>query len=187
VKRTSLWVGCALAWAGCLAGELPGRPVNPSGPNVGSSIPSDGGQADAGFEGDGGSGDGGLETSQAGLSSFVAAGDWRAYIAEPAAHDSAGPHGQLRVFVDERLYSSLKAFALTHPLGSVAVAERYDLDGGSAGHLLTIKDTGAVGAEWVFFEQSAVGETYERGTAGGCGLCHAAGTDFVFTPGSALP
>jgi hypothetical protein len=187
VKRTMLLATCALCWSACLAEELPGRPVNPSGPNLASSVPRDGGQSDAGLEGDGGVEDAGFETTQAGLSAFVAGGDWRAYTAEPAAHDSAGPHGQLRVFVDGRLYSSLKAGNLTHPLGSLAVAERYDLDGDPVAHLLAIKDTGPVGSEWVFFEQSAVGETYERGTAGGCGLCHAAGTDFVFTPGSALP
>lgn len=123
------------------------------------------------------------------LTAFVKAGSYKTWKAEPAIHASTGPHGgNVRTYVNDVLYASLKAGNTSHPKGSIVVKELYG--GGTSsltGHAVDIKDEQT--GEWVFYEGFAPGYSapyYFRGTANFCASCHAPGLDYVLTKPSAL-
>ena len=111
-------------------------------------------------------------------------GDYRSWASEAAAHQSAGPHGTVRTFVNEPLLSSLRAGADTHPGGSVALKELYD---GAKVTGWAIDWKGSDGG-WRFFEgfEPTVDQYFYAGTDNGCAGCHRPGKDFVLTPVSAF-
>lgn len=123
------------------------------------------------------------------LTAFVKAGPYRTWKAEPAIHASTGPHGgNVRTYVNDVLYASLKAGNTSHPKGSIVVKELYGSGTSSlTGHAIDIKDEQT--GEWVFYEGFAPGYSspyYFRGTANFCASCHAPGLDYVLTKPSAL-
>ncbi|MBL8957743.1 MAG: hypothetical protein JNK82_43610 [Myxococcaceae bacterium] len=124
-------------------------------------------------------------TTQPELQAFAESGAYTGWKAEPAAHTSAGPHGEVRTFVNDTLYTSMKAGNTTHPNGSVAVKELYS--GGSiSGWAVDVKrDDG----QWVFYEgfKPALNQYYFVGGGNLCANCHQGGVDFVLLLASALP
>lgn len=138
-------------------------------------------------------GDGGTpsaSTTASALVDFVRAGSYKSWKAEPAIHGSTGPHGgNVRTYVNDALYASLKAGNTSHPKGSIVVKELYG--GGTSsvtGHAVDVKDDQT--GEWVFFEGFAPSygsPYYYRGTTNFCASCHAPGLDYVLTQPSALP
>lgn len=129
-------------------------------------------------------------TTASALTDFVKAGAYKTWKAEPAIHASTGPHGgNVRTYVNDVLYASLKAGNTSHPKGSIVVKELYGSGTSSlTGHAVDIKDD--TSGEWVFYEGFAPGygsPYYFRGTANFCASCHAPGLDYVLTKPSALP
>lgn len=150
----------------------------------------------AGFEGtlaDGGvvlisPSDAGAPTpaTRAGLLSVAQSGAYLSWKAEPAPHQTSGPHGgQVRTFVNDVLYASMKAGNTTHPRGSIVVKELFS-NGARNGWAVDAKDDEGT---WVFFEgfEPQLNQYFFRGTGNLCSNCHAGGVDFVLTPPSALP
>lgn len=176
----------------CLAGE--GPDVEPPGADGGVQL--DGGQSqDGGTQPtDGGAqpSDGGsFDTSAAGLTAFVKSGAYKSWKAEPAVHRSAGPHGgNVRTYVNDVFYASLKAGNTTHPRGSITVKELYGASTTNVtGHAVDVKDEAS--GEWVFYEGFGPGYTspyYYRGIANFCAGCHQRdNNDYMLTPASVFP
>ncbi len=139
------------------------------------------------------SSDGGVQnpnTTADALTAFVKGGSYKTWKAEPAIHPSTGPHGgNVRTYVNDVLYASLKAGNTGHPKGSIVVKELYGSGTSSlTGHAIDVKDDQS--GEWVFYEGFAPGYSspyYYRGTSNFCANCHAPGLDYVLTKASALP
>lgn len=133
--------------------------------------------------------DAGLDHSAAGLTAFVRSGGHAGWRAENAVHPSTGPHGgNVRSFVNELLYASLKAGNTTHPPGSAVVKELYG-SGTTAvtGYAMDVKDSQGT---WFFFEAFAPSYSnpyYYSGTTNFCASCHAAGPDFYLGLKANLP
>ena len=152
--------------------------------------------AGAGFEGtlsDGGvvlisTPDSGTPTpaTRAGLLSIAQSGAYLSWKAEAAPHQTAGPHGgQVRTFVNDVLYASMKAGNTMHPRGSMGVKELFT-NGARTGWAIDAKDDDGV---WTYFEgfEPQLNQYFFRGTGNLCSNCHAGGVDFVLTSPSALP
>jgi hypothetical protein len=133
----------------------------------------------------------GRGTSAAELLAFVQSGEYKSWRAEPAVHASSGPHGgNVRSYVNDVLYASLKAGNTVHPNGSVVVKELYGSTTTTiTGHAVDVKEDPS--GEWIFYEGFAPSYSnpyYFRGTSNLCGGCHGrGGTDYVLTPASAFP
>ena len=123
-----------------------------------------------------------FDFSKSGLAAFAASGAYKAWKTEPAVHASTGPHGgNVRTYVNDVLYASLKAGKTTHPPGSIAVKELYGSSTTTVtGHAVDAKDDAGT---WFFFEESF----YFSGTSNFCANCHASGPDFYASPITALP
>jgi hypothetical protein len=134
-------------------------------------------------------GSGGLDTSAAGLTALVRSGEYKSWKAEPQVHPSTGPHSNVRSYVNDVLYASLKAGNAVHPRGSVVVKELYISSTEVSGHAVDVKEEGS--GQWVFFEGFAPAYSrpyYYRGTSNLCADCHAnGGVDYMLTPASAFP
>ena len=132
-----------------------------------------------------------LDTSAAGLTAFVKSGAYKSWKAEPAVHDSAGPHGgKVRSYVNGVFYASLKAGNTEHPRGSIVVKELYGSSTTTVtGHAVDVKDEAT--GEWVFYEGFAPSygnPYYYRGTSNFCANCHQrANNDYMLTPATAFP
>lgn len=126
--------------------------------------------------------DAGFDFSKAGLAAFAASGAYKTWKAEPMVHASTGPHGgNVRTYVNDVLYASLKAGKTTHPPGSIAVKELYGSSTTAVnGHAVDAKDASGT---WFFFEESF----YFSGTSNFCAGCHSAGPDFYAGPIATLP
>ncbi|MDY7226840.1 hypothetical protein [Hyalangium rubrum] len=129
---------------------------------------------------------GSLDTSEAGIVTFLQERGYRDWLAEPAVHDSGGPHGQVRVFFNDTAVQSLRADNATHPVGAILVKEIYSGDGKElVGHALEAKVKSGHGKDtWLFFEGPLPEDRrnlYGRGHEA-CHGCHAAGRDYVTTP-----
>lgn len=111
------------------------------------------------------------------------------YKAESAIHPSssgAAVHGDVRVFVNDKLNQSMSAKNASHPIGSAAVKELYK-DGQAIGWAAMIKtraDDGK-GNGWYWYEVLSTkdGSRPVAASLGNnmCVGCHSAGTDFVRT------
>ncbi|MER2559730.1 MAG: hypothetical protein ABTQ32_03365 [Myxococcaceae bacterium] len=151
----------------------------------------------AGFEGtlaDGGvvlisapdSGAPATPATRAGLLSIAQSGAYLSWKAEPAPHQTSGPHGgQVRTFVNDVLYASLKAGNTMHPRGAIAVKELFS-NGTRTGWAIDAKDDDGV---WTYFEgfEPQLNQYFFRGSGNLCSNCHAGGVDSVLTPASSLP
>ncbi|HVG57985.1 MAG TPA: hypothetical protein VNA24_05480 [Hyalangium sp.] len=130
----------------------------------------------------------GLDTSRAGVVSFVKERRYQGWLAEPAVRDSEGPHGKVRVFFNDVAVRSLRADKETHSRGTILVKELYSPDGERLiGHALDVKVENGKGQDtWLFFEGSL--PTYDDAFYGRgeptCYGCHEVGKDYVTT---ALP
>jgi hypothetical protein len=133
----------------------------------------------------GGGGPGTDGTSQSDLKTLVESGAYGGWKAEPAVHASAGPHGQVRTFVNDALYASMKAGNTAHPNGSIAVKELYS-GGAINGWAVDVKRSDG---QWVFYEgfKPALNQYYFVGGGNLCANCHQGGVDFVLLPAGALP
>jgi hypothetical protein len=132
-----------------------------------------------------------LDTSAAGLTAFVKSGAYKSWTAEPAVHDSTGPHGgKVRSYVNGVFHASLKAGNTEHPRGSIVVKELYGSSTTTVtGHAVDVKDEAT--GEWVFYEGFAPSygsPYYYRGTSNFCANCHQrANNDYMLTPAAAFP
>lgn len=123
---------------------------------------------------------GGFDTSAAGITAFVKDGGYKSWRAETAVHASTGPHGgNVRVWVNELLYASLKAGNTTHPPGSITVKELYGSGTTTpTGHAVDVKDATGM---WTFYEgfgPAYANPYYFRGTTNFCASCHQPGPDY---------
>lgn len=128
-------------------------------------------------------------TTPVALKAFVKSGAYQQWRAEPSKHPSTGPHGgDVRTFLNDVLYASLKAGNAVHPPGSVVVKELFGAGSSVTGHAVDVKDSNGI---WVFYEgfNSSDYENpyYFTGTNNLCANCHAAGDDYVLTSAAALP
>lgn len=128
---------------------------------------------------DGGAGNpGATPTTRDGLLALAQSGAYLGWKAEPAAHPSAGPHGNtVRTFVNTALYDSLEAGNAAHPNGSIAVKELFTA-GTRSGWAIDAKGDDGV---WTYFEgfEPALNQYFFRGNGNLCSQCHQAGVDQV--------
>lgn len=119
------------------------------------------------------------------LFQFLKSGDYKSLVAEPEVHPSFGPHGDVRVFANQRLVDSLKAGSDSHPVGSAAIKELFK-NGALIGWAVEVKVAAASAPEsWYWYETFDV-ETGELALPDGvaitaCTGCHNFGEDFVTT------
>lgn len=128
----------------------------------------------------------GLDTSRAGLETFLQDRGYATWRAEPGTRESVAAHGaRVRVFFNDALVTSIEAGNQTHPVGSATVKELYESDGQTIrGHALDVKVTEGAGPDtWIFYEGFTNRDEpfYGKGHPT-CQGCHASGTDFVRTP-----
>lgn len=130
-----------------------------------------------------------LDLSKGGLAAFVKERKYTGWKAEPAVHQSTGPHGgNVRTYANDALYDALKNSTGDFPSGSVTVKELYASDGVTiTGHAVDAKQNG----EWVFYEGFTSDDYkapyYFRGTGNLCSNCHSSGRDFFLTPAASFP
>ncbi len=123
------------------------------------------------------------------LFAWLQQGRYKSYHAESAVHpSSSGPavHGDVRVFVNDKLQESMQAGNSEHPVGSVAVKELHK-DGILYGWAAAVKarsDDGK-GNGWYWYENLSTTDPKQPVAASlgnnMCVGCHSPGTDFVRT------
>jgi cytochrome c553 len=119
------------------------------------------------------------------LFAWLKTGAYKKFKAESAVHPSSAfsSHGDVRIFVNEKLAASMEAGGKEHPVGSVAVKELYK-DGGLIGWATAVKaKEGAKGNGWHWYENTST-ENNDKPVAaalgaGKCVGCHSAGNDFI--------
>lgn len=120
---------------------------------------------------------------------WLAGRNYRNFKAESAVHpSSSGPavHGDVKVFVNDKLDASLRAGNKSYPVGAMAVKELYK-DGTLIGWALALKtkeDDGR-GNGWYWYENVSTTD-FENPVAASLGHsmcvgCHATGNDFIMT------
>ncbi len=111
------------------------------------------------------------------------------FRSEPEVHpSSSGPavHGDVKVFVNDKLDASMKAGNTTHPVGSMSVKELYK-DGELIGWALALKskEDDGKGNGWYWYENLSLTDTSNPIAASlgnvNCVGCHAPGNDFIRT------
>jgi hypothetical protein len=126
-----------------------------------------------------------VPTSGQDLLPWLQAGSYLGWRAESEIHQSAGPHGRVRVFLNDALYDSLDGDLPQHPAGSAAVKELYDIGADVVrGWAVEVKVQAEsdLGAGWYWYE-SFNGNVFADGFGvRGCTVCHSAGTDYVLIP-----
>jgi hypothetical protein len=115
--------------------------------------------------------------------------NYRSYKAEAAVHPSSSGvavHGDVRVFVNDKLDTSMAASNALHPVGSAAIKELHK-DGeliGWAAMIKTRKDDGK-GNGWYWYENLSTTDATKPVAASignnMCVGCHSTGMDFVRT------
>jgi hypothetical protein len=123
------------------------------------------------------------------LLDWLVAGNYLAtYAAEPAVHDSLGPHGgNVRTYYNPILVDDLRAGRTTWSRGAAMVKELYasgkDEVRGYSVMIKTRADSGPNGEGWLFFETFNLtgGNAYYGRGLGVCTNCHQAGTDYLLS------
>ena len=112
-------------------------------------------------------------------------GDW---AAESGPHESTGPHGTVRTFVNPTLEASLAAMNTQHPVGSASVKELYQ-NGAVYGYAVSVKlDEDSAGGEgWYWYESfntdpDGPAAFQSRGHPTCVGCHERTGNDFISTP-----
>ncbi|NOK16243.1 hypothetical protein [Corallococcus carmarthensis] len=128
-----------------------------------------------------------LDTSEQGITAFVRAGQYSAWLAEPSVHETRAPHGsKVRVFFNDVVERSLRDGNAIHPVGSILVKELFEDDGKTLrGHALDVKIAEGPGKDtWIFYE--GFGPDYSNNYYGRahstCHGCHSDGKDYVTSP-----
>lgn len=118
---------------------------------------------------------------------WLAAKKYKDFHSESAVHpSSAGPavHGDVKIFVNDKLDTSMKAGNKTHPIGSMSVKELYK-DGSHIGWALALKskDDDGKGNGWYWYENLSLTDSSKPIAASlgnaNCVGCHAPGNDFI--------
>jgi hypothetical protein len=121
----------------------------------------------------------------AALGQWLDEGAYLDFPSESAVHPSSGPHGFVKVFLDDVLVQSLQAGSSRHPVGAAAIKEVYDgPDGALRGWAVGIK-TADLGTkdDWYWYERvprTRAATTSQNG-APVCVSCHQGGRDYVLT------
>jgi hypothetical protein len=110
------------------------------------------------------------------------------YVAEPAVHDSLGPHGgNVRTYYNAILVDDLNAGRAVWSKGAAMVKELYFSGAEEVqGYSVMIKaeaESGSNGEGWVFYETfnlTGANAYYGRGLRL-CSNCHDGGTDFLLS------
>jgi hypothetical protein len=158
----------------------------PLAAGCGGSDDPGGGAADAGDRADARVPAGDEVPASAGpLFAFLQARSYLEFPAESSVHASAGPHGQVRTFVNPTLEASLAAGGAPHPVGSAAIKELHS-GGQLSGWAVAVKITeGTATSSWYWYEvfSTTSGEGPIEGIGlAGCASCHSAGSDHIRTP-----
>ncbi|MBP6628496.1 MAG: hypothetical protein KA297_03640 [Kofleriaceae bacterium] len=124
-----------------------------------------------------------VPTEPAALQAWLAADSYRAFAGESAPHASAGPHGQVRTFLNAPLDRSLADGAAQHPVGAAAVKELFT-DGTLTGWAVAVRTApSAGGAGWYWYEvfstSPGAGPDYAGQGLALCVQCHTRGRDQV--------
>jgi hypothetical protein len=193
--RMALVIAAACsAWA---CGDPVDDPAGPGGSSGGSSGgASDGGSSTTdGATPDGGSTTGKCADAQAPVPSEPAAMNawlqtrvYECWAGESGPHSSAGPHGNVRTFLNDVLDSSMAGDG-EHPAGSAAVKELYGSDASSVtGWAVSVKTeaSSANGQGWYWYEvfstEPGASAAFSSHGEPLCANCHAGGKDFVLIP-----
>jgi hypothetical protein len=124
-----------------------------------------------------------IPTDGAALLTWLEAGSYLEFAAEPDVHASAGPHGGgVRTFVNPQLFDSLATGNRTHPVGAGAVKELYS-GRTRNGWAVSVKvASGSESDTWYWYE--IIGNSIVADGIGEalCAGCHADGADHVLTP-----
>jgi hypothetical protein len=124
---------------------------------------------------------------KAALVRWLAAGSYRrAYLPEPAAHPSAGPHGaRVRTWYGPTLVDDLRAGRSGFRKGAAMVKELDPTEGGRPGGWAVMRKlrtrSGRTGRGWLFYEAfdaTGKGAVFGRGKAL-CTGCHRQGVDYL--------
>jgi hypothetical protein len=119
------------------------------------------------------------------LFTWLQSGAYKKYKGESAVHKSTAfsSHGDVRIFVNDKLAESMESGNKSHPVGSVAVKELHK-DGGLIGWATAVKaKEGEKGHGWHWYENLST-ENNDSPVASGLGAgkcvgCHSAGKDFI--------
>ncbi len=69
-----------------------------------------------------------VPTSANQLFTYLQDGAYNAFPSESQIHDSAGPHGRVRTYINPALDASLRLGNPAHPIGAAAITELYNDD-----------------------------------------------------------
>jgi len=112
-------------------------------------------------------------------------GKYKRYKAESAVHPSStgAVHGDVRIFVNDKLDASMRSGGNEHPVGSVSVKELFR-DGELYGWAAAIKaKSGAKGNGWYWYEVLSTTDSSKPVAASlgstTCTGCHSTGNDFI--------
>lgn len=118
------------------------------------------------------------------LTAWLGAGEYLAWTAESAIHDSTGPHfGNVRTWLSDELVDSLEQNESSYPLCSATVKELYGADDRRGGFSVSVKVAlEGTASDWFWFEIYE-SEILAFGTdVPVCVNCHSAGTDYLLSP-----
>lgn len=119
-------------------------------------------------------------TDGAALLTWLEAGSYADWNAEPSIHDSAGPHfGDVRVFANDDLADALSGGSQDHPVGAASVKELYGDGPTVRGWAVSVKTAaGSSGDNWYWYEVYD-GTVYSDANGDNtCVPCHSSGVDF---------
>jgi len=119
------------------------------------------------------------------LLAWLQAGNYDAWAAESAPHQSTGPHGgRVRTFINPTLYDSLTAGQAQHPAGAAAVKELYLNSQRVRGWAVMVKldDDSDGGRNWYWYEYFGSGDPFSGNGLGICTGCHSTGRDYLRIP-----
>lgn len=121
-----------------------------------------------------------IAATKEGINAFLATNEHRAWIKEPAPHESSGPHGMVQSFFNDKYRAARQSGTYPMPVGATSVKELFDgttLDGWAVG----IKTKAGDGADtWTWYESfvSDLPEVKYFGVANPtCEGCHVGGAD----------
>lgn len=168
------WLAWSIVLAGC------GDAVS----SVDGSLPEveeDGGNGDAS---DASTLDCGIPEGGDALLAWLEGGNYELWLGEPEPHASSGPHGRVRVLVNETLADSLGDGTTMHPHCAATVKELYgEADDRVHGWAVMLKldDESDSGRNWYWYEYLDGTTHIDSPGAGSCTGCHADGDDYYLS------
>ena len=125
-----------------------------------------------------------VPTEAAALKAYLMAGTYTTLKAEPAIHDSTGPHGRVRTYFNAALAASVASGSTNHPVGAASVKELFGTADAMIGWAVLVK-TDAVSdkGKGFYWYEIINGSVVVNGKGVGlCTGCHDKGKDLVLTP-----